>query len=466
VEARYEDGAIYATTNLVDDIDGDDKHDDVFRWNPDSPGTIQWGDGIPYASHKKSIELKRNFATDRHMEQVELSVDGYPRAFVIKVECRSKGKVDPYRLGEFEQARLHSVTAVFPEGVASPAPPNQTKIFGERLNHRLVFKPCREMRVAFAVDVPTNTFVAGKPPGKSIRLLVDGKVQAGPFYADRIVRTSLLNCEGSISLSTVVTDFEVSVPPTALNETLKILVKLPSNEESATGAVYLDSRPPTIDRTTALIPDSVFAGESLRPTLKFEDAGGLGKVQIGIDKAAPFGVLTDADAPQPPIDLREFGTQKTKSFELATDGLTAREDDYQFIVLPTDLAGNPGKPTLFKFQIKKPSPEARRTYVIRGTVVDFRENPIKGSDWILTISGPETEKTLEHGASGEFAKGKFEFLKLPQGKYEVTVVGPGDFGDVGDRKRIVAVSAKTASAKDIRVKLHANRKNFEAMSDN
>ncbi len=462
-EARYEDGVIYATTTLKDDVDGDEKRDDIFRWTEDSPGSIQWGDGIQKPGFQNSITLESgSIAARGQIEQVKLSIDGYPRAFVIDVECRSNGEITNYELGDYQQSSLHSVTAVFPGTVASPAPPDQTKPFDfdGSVNQRLVFKPCKQLRVAFAIDVRTDTFVGDYAPEKCIRLLVNDEPRGSPLYADRVVQSQLLSCEGNVVLSTFVTDYEVPIPATVSNESMTIQVKLPSNKSSAPGQVYLDSRPPTIDRDAATIPNSVSQGKPLRPTIEFEDAGGLGTVQIGFDVAAPFLELNEADAPQPPIDLSGFGTKTTKKFDLPTDKLTPREDPYRIIVRHTDLAGNPGQPIIFKVQIKAPSPELMKTNVIRGYVVDWKGQPIKGGDWTLTVSGPDTEATLKHEESVQFFNGKFEFLKLVPGKYKVTVVGPGGFGKVGDRKTIQALPEKDAQSR----KLQANVDNYKKMS--
>jgi hypothetical protein len=371
-------------------------------------------------------------------ERVELSVDGYPRAFVIDVQCRPNGEHDNYSRGNFQASRLVSVTAEFPATVASPAPTEQKQLVGD--SSRLVFKPCAQLRVEFAVDVRTNTFSGDYATSDGIYLLINDKPAAGPFYADRIVRTQMLSCDGSIVLSTLVTDYEQPIPATVLNETLTIRVKPPSIQPSHPAEVFLDNEPPRIDRDASQKVQRLFVGETLRATIVFADAGGLRSAMVGIDKAAPLNELDEADAPQT-IDLSQLGLAGEKKVELATEGLPAREDPYSLIVRPTDLAGNIGEPTTFKFQVVLNTPASLKTNAIRAKVVDFSKKPISGEDWTLTISGPGTEETIEHGqvrADVSFVNGAFQISKLSPGKYKVKVVGEGNFGKVGDSKDVEA----------------------------
>ena len=436
VEVVYREGAIHTSFAVKDEFNSGSRP----PWTQELPGVISWeGEDLEETLVRGRGQklIGRQIPPRGQTEVVQLSVDGYPRAFVFHVACRQDTR--PIDSPEVMQgARLHRVTAIrnVPEGDTSPAEiPRQIG----RERSRVIFPNCSDMRVEFAVDVPTNTFNLNFQNGDGIRLLVDGKrIVAGPYYSDRRVRTQLVSCEGNLTLSTTVSDYQKLIGgPTALNRDMQLEVKLPSNCDVEIDPIqlFVDTEPPTIRRRQT--PRQLNQGVPLEFTLDTDDRGQLDKLELLLLKQDGVAL-----PPSEPFVQSLSGGRQSPKLNRATGELQARHS-YTYGLRVYDSAGNASADE-FTLAILDPLPppsedaadENAKKGNIKGEVQDFRDKRVSGR-WTLTLLlDKQVVHTLKFGQrlpTAEFVDGKFLFRELKPGAYTIVVVNHSRAFPKGDQ---------------------------------
>ncbi len=316
-----------------------------FSWSTQEPVQVAWtGVGASELCDEAPTCLLRkgDVSPDGQLERMELTIDGYPRAFAWDVmrDAAEKPAESVSREGRSEAIRIGRVTARYPQpnepGVMRMADDVRT-IAGNR--ETIAFKPCERLLVELAADVPPLSFAAEYDPSQAIRLTVDGQIKAGPYYADRDVKTRLIGVGETIDVCTEVHDYAVTLLPGGQDISMVLEAMLPRDATvtaPATLTVQLDGQAPCL----SCDPRSyeIAAEQPFSVLLDLEDN------LSGIDRVL-FGVIADSkELDEATLETRKWPShpkQEQVTIELPTSGGKLEAGRLYYVaVVAYDAAGN------------------------------------------------------------------------------------------------------------------------------
>ena len=331
----------------------------------------------------------------------QLTVDGYPRAFVFKKFStdRNWGAVEVNRFLE----RIE---------ITSPESGKAYKIEGGQI------EPPLEVR--FRVDTPRDAF--GKEGDGDVVWIGLGKELK--FYSQRQEEIHLIepiSAEGMLKIFTKVGDYEVTLDRGGKLKRAAIRAELFLRGDSRADdeiTVLLDSARPILSVRTR--SSRVPQGIELSVTVETEDLSEIVKVEFGFDMNGDE-TLADDEKIEP---LRSESTNEGRTYFLPTEELTPGER-YWLIVRVTDNVGfhsqereritiEPPVQQPEKGEDPKKMPEM---VIVR--IQFYRDGkPATAGDWtgVTTFGLPGTRQKGQ-------ANGSYTFAEVPPGSYEFEATG-------------------------------------------
>jgi len=331
---------------------------------------------------------------------LHLHVDGYPRAFIYRVNCNySQPQIAP----------LRNVLAI-----RARQPAGQTAYKS----------PVESIPAVFEVDAPAGSF---NNPNDVVELAVDidedrDFLREIPLRltSDRQVQVAWGEAkpDGTLSLNTAVTDFHVSLPaPGIQHQRVNLLGRVQSAGKVAWSAdryVWIDGEGPQTGSPRISSTGFTAVGDPVVLSLLATDQGsGVAKIEVAID--------TDFDG-KLPVDPPPVAAKRNP------DGLWTAELDtaklapgsYQILIHSVDKVGNAGK--LMKTELVLLSPtdvEKARANSVAGVVLYGAGDHVRGAKVTLTPA----EKGDPIGPVTGDDQGHFELPVVPPGKYTLHAEG-------------------------------------------
>lgn len=368
---------------------------------------------------------------ERKERIVRLSVDGYPRAFVYRVDCRETKPGEDLKPAR-QHVRINSVEspdflktffftpAVMPKEPPPPGPGAKKLVLLESGEAATIPAPCKVLKVQFEVDVPKDAFqLSQRDDLVEVGLDVEG-ADRQRFYADRQVTTHLVGIgpQGLLTLDTEVRDYSIELDPGGLqNKRFQLtaqLVLAGSNAQEDRVPVVLDGLPPDI-KTFNTSPDAsqaVIPGQKFVAQLNVADLSGVAQVEFGFD-LNQSGDLEKEEAKILQVQAQPLAND-VWSLELSTKDLPPGRNVLMARV--TDRVGLQSRPRPLILRV--PSPDAVKGKMDKGT--------IKGVVMFGKLSPDNIKVTLSlPGAGVQRTKGggKFQFDNVPEGEYTLQADG-------------------------------------------
>lgn len=408
---------------------------------PPFPISVVWSNAAQYATNAPRVSSGKLTAPDQALTlfaemprnigtaEVQLAIDGYPRALKYLVRTDREGiRVPPSR-------------DVYRVRIARPRDPAE-KYFRVPMKNKLL--------VELEVDAPDDAFSpesAALGTADVVQVWLSRMDSSDPigegrkeFMADRAVRVSLeqINPQGPLQISATVGDLQAAFDVGDLQEKIKVRGKLalqrpPRITEDAVDVV-LDGDPPSL---TLDAPDAISLGEDLPVAAHATDRlSGVKKVEVGFDVAGTGHLRDDqVRASLEPPNLDRPVVLSTKELKLNVG------QDYTLIARATDFAGNTAE-TVHRFTVKPPAqqPGAMPQPAAPGTIVGT----------VTAEVGTPRGVTVE--AEGlpppELVGNSFTFKQVPPGTYTLRArgrAGPSSIERHGSR-RVIVKSGETVTA--------------------
>lgn len=389
------------------DFDNDGRPD-VDRMPPDG-STVQWEIGQELdpaaAMQVKSDAVAPKFEARLFADvppdpgrnvDVRLTVDGYPRAFIWRVNCgNSESHLRPRR--DLRQVRI-----------TSPMPGDAFR------------SPLDALPVSLEVDAPTDAFrefaeddvLEVGLDATLDRSLDDARMKQ--FFSDRQVKFLLegLEADGVMKIDTKVSDFKIELNPSGLTNTLVEIgarLTVGRNEpEKDFVQVALDGAPPKIDVTTQPTGAIVVQGVDLRVIVRGTDLSGIKKVE------AAFDILRTGQIEKPELGVID---PASGLFNVLMPTKELKPGNYILLVRATDKVDLLSTPTRIPVTVRAPAgppPPVKPQNSITGTI---RLNGSGQAGVTVELTGAAA-KTAVSDASGAFA-----FRDLMPGAYKVSAKG-------------------------------------------
>jgi Carboxypeptidase regulatory-like domain len=333
---------------------------------------------------------------------VELDVDGFPRAFLIKIPCWRTNADIPI-VSDFQR-----VAFVEPSDGLNIGPDKQSQKIQLRIDALPGAFESKRDYVEVGWDLDRDREFANETTVK--------------FAAERqidVAMNSIVN--GRMSLTAKVDDIAFELPPPALsNQRVNLLARLFAGGEmvwSKPVDVVADSDPPTITGVE-LTPGTTFPqGIDLHIRVGVDDAklSGIASVEFKVDSNGIGKFADSLEAPK--ICVRESDS----NWVVALPTADLKPGRGTLLVRATDLAGN--KSEDFKSVLTIISEQEWQTnlksatYEITGTVLYVDTSLPNAKITIENEKGAtlQTTKTDENGA--------FRILGLQAGKYKIVAIG-------------------------------------------
>ncbi len=378
--------------------------------------TSQLGGLIQSPDFETSLFAK--FAAEAgRVVRVDLNIDGYPRAFVYRINCGTAASDLP------EEADLREVRVLAPAvGTAYKAPIGSIPVEFQVDSPIDAFHDASDV-VEIGVDVDRDRDLRGEPSVK--------------FHSDRQANVDWrgANPDGSIAVDAHVGDFKLDLPAPGLqNARVAILGKLTARGKSAWSLpheIILDGTPAKVDRVQ-ILPSPLIEGDKPSAIVVASDGelSGAGKVEVAIDLARS-GKFDDP--PNAPLVAKQEpdGSWLVK---LTPDEIKLGEN--HLLVRVTDKVGNVGPHSDIPFKMFTKEQASiqgvAKTSRIFGTVMNG-VNPVPKIT--VTLEAPPVPPAAPGADSKttppppKFApvttddRGDFTFNNVPPGKYKLSAGG-------------------------------------------
>ncbi|MDX1926018.1 MAG: carboxypeptidase regulatory-like domain-containing protein [Pirellulaceae bacterium] len=333
---------------------------------------------------------------------VELDIDGFPRAFVIKIPCWRTNADIPI-VSDFQRIEF-----VDPKDGLNVGPDQKSQAIKLRIDAIPGAFESKRDYVEVGWDLDRDREFANETTVK--------------FAAERqidVAVNSILN--GRISLTAKVDDIAFELPPPPLkNQPVNLLARLFAGGETVWSKpveIIADSDPPTITGVE-VSPSTTFPqGSDLNIRVGVDDAklSGIASVEFKVDSKG-VGKFADSAA-APKLCVRE--SDSSWVFTLPTADLVPGRAT--LLVRATDLAGNKSEDAKSVLTIVSEQEWKAKlksvTYEIAGTVL-YVDAPLPNAKVTLEDEKgaiAQTTKTDEQGA--------FRILGLQPGKYKIIAIG-------------------------------------------
>jgi hypothetical protein len=374
---------------------------------------------------------------------VQLTVDGYPRAFAFRVPTDRPERIEELR-------DLRDVRIVAPRAGEAFRIPLAAPIFTE-----------------FEIDAPADAFRnwgAEKPrdvieltmevPGERSFVMQD-RLQ---FYSDRQFEARIreIGAAGLLKIDARVHDFKVPLSPGELKNA-EVAVRVAMTVTSAEGVagagrdvktaavrVIFDAAKPTVKLIEApRVP--VTQGNNLNVIVEAKDTGsGVAKIECGLRE----GESSELDEKEKPAQVLPPNIQPQTRIVLPTKEM--KPGKYALLVRVTDRVGWQTTERLGFLEIAEPppppKPEEEGKKMPAMSSISGRAilgSPDASITWIgLTVSIKELNRTVTAGSDG-----RFEFPDVPPGSY--TLEGKG----IGANKLVKGSTSVTVTEKPAKVDL-------------
>ena len=346
---------------------------------------------------------------------VELTADGYPRAFLYEVPLDRDGTGPVARQREHRRVSIKMDDALRLVNVPPlpKQPPDLT--FTLMIDAPEDFGSSADDSVEFGIDADQNrVFSEGET---KITRNTDRDVQ---------IRLTELGADGHIALQSSVDDFKVTLPVGGFrNRTIDVRGQLILDGE----VVKSDAVPVTLDATDpevspSVAKDTVFKGDTITLTATASDLGergsGVGTVKYKVAR-------TRKDEIKDEDKLEPLDTKDGKTWSGVVDTAALAFGQHAILVRATDKVGRNSRTESVMIEVReRPKPPPPKTAdkatepvkpkfgTIRGRVI-FDGEGYSGAK--VQISGAKS------GSTTSGANGTFQFDKMPAGAYEIKVEG-------------------------------------------
>lgn len=355
-------------------------------------------------------QLFADVPTSQSAVRVQLDVDGFPRAFAYRLEIE-RDVSRPLR----DEERVQ---------ITSPAEDGFP-----------ILAPADSIPVQFQVDVPADAFKSrGANQVEDVveiglvdtdrKPLPPGKVL--PFHSDRQIARFLTGTaeDGSLTIKTVVKDFDVSLPIAGLsNQRIGILASFKRNRRVVVEAyreIFLDATEPlvTVVGDTAGGAGSVKVEKGAEATVfaEVQDEGGVEKVEFFVVKPA-FDVERDWKNPEKlPPESAIGGVFRNNRWEASIPTSDLNGANWLLLARATDRVELQHKKAV-PFEVSMPAgPDGggnmpAMLYDLKGVVVGDKITTV-------TVTLEEPKRTRKPRPNEEFV-----FENLPKGEYTLTLDG-------------------------------------------
>jgi hypothetical protein len=403
----------------------------------DTTGELPTGsernDHAVFDGGKPSATLYAAVPPDDKERTVRLMVDGYPRAYVYRVDCRETKPGEDLKPAR-QHVRINSVESpdflktfyfspeAMPKEPPPPGPGAKKPVLLEAGEAATIPAPCKVLKVQFEVDVPKDAFqLSDRDDLVEMGLDVEG-ADRQRFYADRQMTTRLVAVgpQGLLTLDTEVRDYFMELDPGGLqNKRFQLtaqLVLAGSNVQGARVPVVLDGLPPEI-KTFSTTPDAsqmIVPGQKFVPQLKVADLSGIAQVEFGFDLNQSGDLEKDeakivSGLAQPPAN-------DVWSLELSTKDLPPGRN--VLMARATDRVGLQSRPRPLVLRVPSPDAGPGKPKVDKGTirgVVMYGKLPPDGVKVTLSLPGAAVQRTKNGG--------HFQFDNVPEGEYTLQAEG-------------------------------------------
>lgn len=408
---------------------------------PPFPIPVVWSNAAQYATNAPRVSSGKLAGPDQTLTlfaevprtvgtaEVQLAIDGYPRALKYLVRTDREGIVVP------PSRDVYRVRIARPRGPAE-------KYLRVPMKDKLL--------VDLEVDAPDDAFspeAAASGTSDVVQVWLSRMETSDPigegrkeFMADRAVRVSLdqITPQGPLQVSAAVGDLQAAFDVGDLQEKVKVRARLalqrpPRTTEDAVDLV-LDGDPPSV---TLEAPGAITLGEDLPVTAHATDRlSGVRKVEVGFDLAGTGHLRDDqVRASLEPPNLDRPVVLPTKELKLNVG------QDYTLAARATDFAGNTAE-TTHRFTVKPPAqqPGTMAQPAAPGTIVGTVTAEV-GTPRGITVEA-------EGLPAPELVGNTFTFKQVPPGTYTIRArgrAGPSSIQRQGSR-RVTVKSGETVTA--------------------
>ncbi len=381
------------------------------------------------------LQLYAVLPPDGTPRTVNLTVDGYPRAFIYDVLC---GRPSPgnavirgaERKLTSKEIRINTLSVPgfervyhFPPYVNEPSPAerdpeDKTEHVRLEKNGIAVFPaPAAQLVVDFAVDAPADAF---RRENDRIELrLGEDLIPTERFYADRQMSVTLTKFEarGVVSLQAAVRDYRVTLAPGDLRNKRTFLqsqLVLPDvGQADDLCRLILDGQDPEI-RTIDLEPAR--QGTEAVVRVQATDLSGVKAVEFGIDRNDSL-TLDGPEAKAIPLrEVRHDNEIHAFEFQIATQELAVGK--YRLLVRVYDLVGRMSETAAVELVVLPDRPPPPTKGIIEG-FVKFGNRPVRPVFFKVTIEG----KSVGQRRVKLDDRGHFLIKDLPIENYRITAEG-------------------------------------------
>jgi hypothetical protein len=413
------------------------------KWDPSGANLAEQGrrqlEGkLDPASGILEAVLHADAPADETSRELKIAVDGYPRAFLYRVECR-RNALAPALIRGDDLARER--TAIRIESVAGPfgTVPGQQRIYhfpphlprvppppdekGPKIEHidlqrrevALFPGPANTLFVNLQADAPLDAFT-NDTDGIQVKLPANNVPQV--FRATRSFEAFFVGAGagGLIEFKTQLSDLTVPINVGALQNADTVIsaaIRFRDRQSDDFAQVKIDGSIPIIRSVD--LPQTVVKDSKAKVTFRVADFSGVSQVLYGF---APGGALR---LPEPPIPR----TVQTRTDELGQHVFDVDVDtkdmpvgNHLLVAKVVDLVGRESELSSRTLTIRESQPAGPARGEIRGVIKAGRAD-VNGNLFDLTIEGGEIPRRPVPLTS----KGTFVVPDLPPGEYTFKVNG-------------------------------------------
>jgi hypothetical protein len=332
----------------------------------------------------------------------ELDVDGFPRAFVVKVPCWRTNTDIPIA------SDYQKIEIIEPTNERSLGPNDQSQRVRLRIDAIPGAFETKRDYVEVGWDLDRDREFAGETTVK--------------FASDRQVDVAVNSIStGRMSMTAKVSDIAFDLPPPALkNQRVNLLARLFAGGESVWSnpiEIIADSDPPTVTGVE-ITPGTTFPqGIDLQVRVGVDDAklSGIASVELKIDTNGVSKFSDSADAPKP------FSRQSDGSWTLSIPTADLKPGRATLFVRATDRAGNSSDDSKTVLSIVSEQDWEQKlksgSQELTGTVL-YSDNPMTNAKVTL-----EDEKGVVVHKTNTDERGTFRVSGVQAGKLKVVAIG-------------------------------------------